>query len=112
MKKTVIILILLLFILLVLISGIFISGKNITVARCIVTDDGELYMAYHDQPVRLVGASATGYKTGDKLFIIHDIAFAESYPAQTRTSLSLKIGSGDENDISENVLNVLRKLGY
>jgi hypothetical protein len=112
MKKTLIILIPLLFLLLVLISGIFISGKNITVARCIVTDDGELYMAYHDQPVRLVGTSSKGYKTGDKLFIIHDIAFAESYPAQTRTLLTLKIESGDENDISEKVLNVLRKLGY
>ena len=112
MKKNLIISFSLLCLLLILIAVIFISGKNITIARCIVTDEGTLYMAYHGQPVRLVGASVRGYKTGDKLFIIHDIAFAESYPAQTRASLTLKISSGDENDVPEKALNVLRELGY
>lgn len=48
---------------------VFLSGNRFTVARCIVTDSGGLYMVYDDSPVHLSYESNTDYQTGDKLLI-------------------------------------------
>ena len=92
------------------ITVIFISGNQITTARCIVTDSGILFMVYDDRPVQLNYGKDADFQTGDKLLIIHQSAFAESYPEQTKAYLIVRIGSGSADDIPENAWNILREV--
>jgi len=57
----------------------YFSGNQITVARCIVTTNGSLFMVYEDRPVQLNKKTDIS-QTGDLLLILHDSNFAESYP--------------------------------
>lgn len=90
---------------------IFLNGNQFTVARCIVTENGSLYMVYDDSPVKLNYDGGKEYKTGDKLLIVHQSAFAESYPEQTRTYFVMKLGSGTLEDIPQKALDVLIETG-
>ena len=90
---------------------IFLSGNQITVARCIVTENGSLYMVYDERPVRISAGEDRDYQTGDKLLIIHANAFAESYPEQARAVFVMKIGSGTKEDIPQKALDVLTETG-
>ena len=90
---------------------IFLSGNQITVARCIVTENGSLYMVYDERPVRISAGEDRDYQTGDKLLIVHATAFAESYPEQARVVFVMKIGSGTKEDIPQKALDVLTETG-
>lgn len=90
---------------------IFLSGNQITVARCIVTENGSMYMVYDERPVRISAGEGRDYQTGDKLLIIHANAFAESYPEQARAVFVMKIGSGTKEDIPQKALDVLTETG-
>lgn len=93
------------------IAVLFLSGNQITVARCIVTENGGLYMVYDERPVRISAGEDENYQTGDKLLIVHASAFAESYPEQARTVFVMKIGSGTKEDIPQKALDVLTETG-
>ena len=93
------------------IAVLFLSGNQITVARCIVTENGGLYMVYDERPVRISAGEDKNYQTGDKLLIVHASAFAESYPEQARTVFVMKIGSGTKEDIPQKALDVLTETG-
>ena len=93
------------------IAVLFLSGNQITVARCIVTENGGLYMVYDERPVRISAGEDRDYQTGDKLLIVHASAFAESYPEQARTIFVMKIGSGTTDDIPQKALDVLAETG-
>ena len=93
------------------IAVLFLSGNQITVARCIVTENGGLYMVYDERPVRISAGEDKNYQTGDKLFIVHASAFAESYPEQARIVFVMKIGSGTKEDIPQKALDVLTETG-
>ncbi len=90
---------------------ILFSGNQITVARCIVTENGGLYMVYDERPVRISAGDDKDYQTGDKLLIVHASAFAESYPEQARTVFVMKIGSGTKEDIPQKAFDVLVETG-
>ena len=90
---------------------IFLSGNQITVARCIVTENGSLYMVYDERPVRISAGEDRDYQTGDRLLIVHATAFAESYPEQARAVFVMKIGSGTKEDIPQKALDVLTETG-
>ena len=90
---------------------LFLSGNQITVARCIVTENGGLYMVYDERPVRISAGEDKDYQTGDKLLIVHASAFAESYPEQARTVFVMKIGSGTKEDIPQKAFDVLIETG-
>ena len=90
---------------------LFLSGNQITVARCIVTENGSLYMVYDERPVRISTGEDKNYQTGDKLLVVHASAFAESYPEQARTIFVMKIGSGTKEDIPQKALDVLTETG-
>ena len=90
---------------------LFLSGNQITVARCIVTENDSLYMVYDERPVRISAGEDKNYQTGDKLLIVHASAFAESYPEQARTVFVIKIGSGTKEDIPQKALDVLTETG-
>ena len=93
------------------IAVLFLSGNQITVARCIVTENGGLYMVYDERPVRISAGEDKNYQTGDKLLIVHASVFAESYPEQARTIFVMKIGSGTKEDIPQKALDVLTETG-
>ena len=110
-KTTVIIIVAVLALALLGIAVLFLSGNQITVARCIVTENGGLYMVYDERPVRISAGEDKNYQTGDKLLIVHASAFAESYPEQARTVFVMKIGSGTKEDIPQKALDVLTETG-
>lgn len=93
------------------IAVLFLSGNQITVARCIVTENGGLYMVYDERPVRISAGEGNDFQTGDKLLIVHASAFAESYPEQARTIFVMKIGSGTKDDIPQKAFDVLIETG-
>ena len=93
------------------IAVLFLSGNQITVARCIVTENGSLYMVYDERPVRISAGEDRDYQTGDKLLIVHATAFAESYPEQARAVFVMKIGSGTKEDIPQKAIDVLTETG-
>ena len=90
---------------------ILFSGNQITVARCIVTENGGLYMVYDERPVRISAGDDKDYQTGDKLLIVHASAFMESYPEQARAVFVMKIGSGTKEDIPQKAFDVLIETG-
>ena len=90
---------------------LFLSGNQITVARCIVAENGGLYMVYDERPVRISAGEDKDFQTGDKLLVVHASAFAESYPEQARTVFVMKIGSGTKDDIPQKALDVLTETG-
>ena len=98
-------------ILVLLVMVIFLSGNKFTVARCIVTDNDSLYMVYDDRPIHLSYDKTTDYQTGDKLLIVHQSAFAESYPEQARAYFIMKIGSGSKEDVPQKVFDILIETG-
>ena len=110
-KTTVIIIAAVLALALLGIAVLFLSGNQITVARCIVTENGGLYMVYDERPVRISAGEDKNYQTGDKLLIVHASTFAESYPEQARTVFVMKIGSGTKEDIPQKALDVLTETG-
>lgn len=93
------------------IAVLFLSGNQITVARCIVTENGGLYMVYDERPVRISAGEDKDFQTGDKLLVVHASSFAESYPEQARTIFVMKIGSGTKEDIPQKALDVLSETG-
>ncbi len=92
------------------IGFLYLSGNQITAARCIVTDSGALYMVYDGRPVKLNGADGE-YQTGDQLLVIHQAAFAESYPEQCRAYLVIKAAAGSQSDVPQSALDVLIETG-
>ncbi len=87
------------------------SGNQFAVARCIVNENGSLYMVYDDRPIHLNYDKDTDYKTGDKLLIIHQSTFTETYPEQTKAYFIMKLGSGSEEDIPQKALDILIETG-
>jgi hypothetical protein len=68
-------------------------------------------MVYDGRPIHLSYGGNKDFATGYKLLIVHQSAFAESYPEQTRAYFIVKIGSGSEDDIPEKVFDVLIETG-
>ncbi len=93
------------------IAVVFLSGNQFTIARCVVTENGSLYMIYDERPIQLNYNGTTAYQTGDLLLIVHASAFAESYPEQARAYFVMKIGSGSKDDIPQKALDILIETG-
>ncbi len=98
-------------ILILTVAVVFLSSNQFTVARCIVTDNDSLYMVYEDRPIHLTYDKETDYQTGDKLLILHQSAFAESDPEQTRAYFVMKIGSGAKDDVPQKAFDALIATG-
>ncbi len=106
-KKWLIPIVIMVAILISSVTVLLISGNQLTVARCIVTDGDCLYMVYNDRPIHLAYDKDADFKTGDRLLVLHQSAFAESYPEQTKAYFIIKIGSGSMDDIPQKAIDVL-----
>lgn len=110
-KKWFITVVIIIAILVLSIAVIFLSGNQFSIARCVVTENGSLYMIYDERPIHLNYDGTTAYQTGDQLLIIHASAFAESYPEQGRAYFLMKIGSGSKDDIPQKAFDILIETG-
>lgn len=86
---------------------------GLTVGRCLVADNGSVMLIDGDTPIVMSGKNAMfqNLSTGDKLLVVHD-GINESYPAQTRAYLVLRLASGTEADIPVKVQMQLAELGW
>lgn len=91
---------------------IYLSGKNMTTARCLVTENGALYMVYgkDERPIRLGYEHTEKFQTGDKLFIVFDRAFCETYPEKTTARFIVKLKSGTAADVPQHIFAILDSL--
>lgn len=96
---------------LIVLAVVIVSGNQFTVARCIVTENGSLYMVNDERPVRISVGEDRDYQTGDKLLIVHANTIADSYPEQARAVFIMKIGSGTKEDIPQKAFDVLIETG-
>lgn len=92
-------------------AAIILSGNQITVARCVITQNNAIYMVYDERPVGIGHDKQDKYKTGDLLVILHRSAFNETYPENTKASLIVKIGNGTQDDIPKKVFDALIATG-
>ena len=93
-------------------AAMIIQGKTVTVARCIVTENGAVLMVHGGSPVRLHGETPDGIYTGDLLFILRDGAIAQSYPGQTGSYFAVKLIKGDSSNVPADIIGSLESLGY
>lgn len=89
---------------------------GLTVGRCLVADNGSVMLIDGNSPIVLSvknpdSAMLKNLSTGDKILVVHD-GIAESYPAQTRAHLVIKLGSGTEADVPADVISQLTELGW
>ena len=89
----------------------YFGGVRVAVAPCIVSENGSLFMEYYGRPVRLNGNFRGEFETGDKILVLCQSAFAESYPEQTRAHFVFCLSKGTET-VSQRVLDSLSELGY
>ena len=88
------------------------SGIQLTKARCVVADNGTLFMVYENRPVVLNGIEEHDFQTGDELLILHAGAFAESYPEQVRAYKAVRLSGGTQEDVPKEVLDILIEMDY
>ena len=84
---------------------------TLSAGRCVRSQSGECFLVLVDAPVALYSRSGDpgcfdGLDTGDPVFVIRD-GIQETFPAQTQAYLCLRLGSGNPQDIPQNVLNGL-----
>lgn len=84
---------------------------GMTVGQCVIANNGKLLLIDGDTPIVLSGRTGERYSTGDKLLVIHD-GVNETYPAQTRAFLVLKLDSGSRTDIPTETMLRLSELGW
>ena len=87
------------------------SGISLSMGRCLVADNGSVMLVKGNEPIVLSGNVPGDLQTGDEIFVIHD-GIAESYPAQTRATLVIRLNTGSMADIPQNVVDTLTELGW
>ncbi len=116
-KKTILIVIASAVLLLTLFVVVLMNGKDVSTGRCVVADNGKiLWVDAGGNPVELVDRTwfslPKNLKTGDKIWLIHADAIAESYPGQVETYFCIKTDNGSISDIPKNTIDSLKELGW
>ena len=87
------------------------SGFTISAGRCLMAEPANCFMVVDNRPVKLNYKGKINFQTGDKLLVLHQNVYAESYPEQTRAYLILKTGSGSADDVPQAAKDVLIEVG-
>ena len=88
------------------------SGIQVSKVRCVVADNGTLFMVYENRPVVLNGIKEHEFQTGDMLLVCHAGAFAESYPEQVKAYKAIRLKQGTKEDVPKEVLDILIEMDY
>lgn len=91
------------------------KGYGLSVGRYLEDKNGTAILVRGNTPI-LLSSQHNGnmfYKLdiGDRILVIHT-GIEESYPAKTGTKAIFKIGNGSTDDIPQNVIDELTKLGW
>ena len=83
---------------------------------CVVTNNGRVLLMVKDGPIALTDRSKDGnlldgLQTGDRIRVLHD-GIAESFPAQTGVYRVEYLGKGDVAELSPQMMDTLRDLGW
>ena len=116
MRKKILILLLSIWVVLVcVISILFSKGYGVFVGVYLETEDGVAMLIDNNTPIVMSsnhnGDLFSELSNGDKILVIHD-GIAESYPAKTRAYCVIKLNEGEMDDIPQNVVEELDKLGW
>jgi len=116
-KKFAIIILLIIIIVFVVSILLFMDGKDISTGRCLIANNGSVLWIDEDGiPTELHDKTLFGLPkkldSGDKIWLIHADAIAESYPGQVITYLCVKISDGDFSDIPKETLKELEEIGW
>lgn len=86
---------------------------GLTVGRCLTADNGSVMLIDGNSPIVLSGKDFLfrNLNTGDQILVVHD-GVAESFPAQTRAYLVIRLSDGTEADIPAEVVSQLTELGW
>lgn len=91
------------------------KGYGFSVGRYLEVKEGTAMLVRGNSPIVLSsqynGDMFYNLDIGDKILVIHT-GIAESYPAQTGAKAVFKIANGSTDDIPQNVINELIKLGW
>lgn len=116
LRKRILIIGIVVLLLLVLVGGMFLQGTDTAVGRCVVGTNGEtLWINESGIPTIMNGmipGMFASLKTGDKIFLLHSRQMAMSYPGQVGVYFCLKLENGSVEDLPEQALESLRKMGY
>ena len=116
MRKKILILLFGIWIVLVcIISSLFSKGYGVFIGVYLETDDGVDILIDNSTPIVMSsnhnGDLFSELSNGDKILVFHD-GIAESYPAKTRAYYVIKLNEGKMEDIPQNVVEELDKLGW
>ena len=116
MRKKILILLLSIWVVLVcVISILFSKGYGVFAGLYLETGDGVAMLIDNNTPIVMSsnhnGDMFSELSNGDKILVIHD-GIAESYPAKTRAYYIMKLNDGEIDDIPQNVVDELDKLGW
>lgn len=100
----------------IVVCGIFLHDKSITVGRYLESLHGDHMLIDGKSPDVMSNYSPwedlfDGLQAGDKILVVHGPTL-DSYPGQTDAYLCLKLQSGNIYDISENVIDSLSEMGW
>lgn len=91
------------------------KGYGLSEGRYLEVKDGTAMLVRGNSPILLSsqhnGDMFYNLDIGDKILVIHT-GIAESYPAQTGAIAVFKISNGTTEDIPQNVIDELIKLGW
>ena len=93
----------------------FSRGYGITIGTYFETNDNVAILISKNTPI-LMSSNHNGdmfneFSQGDTMLVVHD-GIAESYPAKTIAYFVSKVKDGSVDDVSQNVLDELTKLGW
>ncbi len=117
-KKSIIAIVIASVALLLLLSVVVLmTGKEVSTGRCLVADNGKvLWIDDGGSPVELIDRAWFGLpenlETGDRIWLIHADAIAESYPGQVGAYFCIKIEDGSISDIPSGTISSLKELGW
>ena len=100
-------------VLLAVLVGVYLADKDVSLGRFVSGCNGGFFAVLDSRtaPVQM-HYDPVDCEPGDRIFILHRDAFAESYPEQGWACLVLKIGNGTLEDVPQAALDVLHELGY
>jgi len=83
---------------------------------CLVRENGRVLLIAKDEPIALTDRSKEGHllkdlQTGDRIRVLHN-GIAESFPAQANVYRVERMGQGSLDEVSPQVLDSLRQLGW
>ena len=100
-----------------LLMGLTAGGRSVTVCQYLYSDGSRHIVIDQDggpivmRDLSEAGTLFDGLERGDRVLVRHD-GIAASYPARSRAYWCLRLGGGSPDDLPQNTLDQLSRLGW